>query len=300
MTDSNENKPAVNIPTMVAENMGASIKSLVLQEMRAMPNVWPKMNETQQHECIERIERQIRLMAASAANTMASGEMVSVKGHIDQINLKDKIKLTVMINASNHHNDLVELYQSTGNDCRVVLCDSDQFVGGMDLVEIAEPDQQKLDLDADDDLLWCVVVPMRSGKSIVPAPSHKMAEVFARRCREVLMEHDNDLAASVYAMPWQDNKAAHARNLKNKGWEMLQEWYKKLKAGDIKAEVVALIGHNPEPNNDADSSENSKQATKVAESSDNGSNGESEQDKEEERKRKKREYDKARRASKNQ
>ena len=231
----------VNIPTVAAQNVGASIKQLILQELKAQPNVWQKMTEVQQLESIGRVDRGIRQTVTAAINTMASGSMTRVSGYVEQITIKDKIKLNVIINKSNNSEALAELYES-GNecDCQIVLVDSDQYVGGMDLIDLSESDQGQL-VDNEDNLLWCVVVPIRQGKSVVPAPSHQQAETFARRCREVLIEHDSDLAACVYAMPWQQNKAGHARMLKQGHWKQLQDWYAKLEAGDIEAEVVGLI-----------------------------------------------------------
>lgn len=238
----NEKVEQVNIPTVAAENVGASIKQLVLQEMKVMPNVWQKLSEREQIEVVGRIDKGVRYTVAAAVNTIASANMVRLSGYIEQINLKDKIKVTLIVDKNrNNSDDLSELYDAAnGVDCQIVIADSDQYIGGMDLIDLSESDQGEL-VDNEDNLLWCVVVPIRQGKSVVPAPSHQQAETFARRCREVLIEHDSDLAACVYAMPYQQNKAGHARMLKQGHWKQLQEWYAKLEAGDIKAEVVGLI-----------------------------------------------------------
>ena len=55
------------------------------------------------------------------------------------------------------------------------------------------------------------------------------------------MQHDDDLAASVYAMPWQDNKQAHARMTKIGYWSHALAWLDRLENGEEVAEVVGLI-----------------------------------------------------------
>ncbi len=244
MSNTTETQSTTTIPMLTAHNLGASLKSLVFDEIKALQNVWQKLSERQQNMVVERVEKQIKCMTASAVNTLASGEMPRLEGYIEQVNFKDKIKATVILSGSNDREALMELVELVDrNPCQLVLTDSEQFTSHMDLIEVDESDQPDM-LESEDNLLWCVVVPIRQGnESIVPAPSHEMAETLAKKIRKTLISYDNDLASSVYAKPWNENKASHARMLKNNCWSSLVDWYHRLEKGEEDAEPVAFITH---------------------------------------------------------
>ncbi len=296
-----------SIPLVAAENLGAGLKQMLLNELRIAPNVWQKMSEKQQKEVIERLDLQIRHSTAAAVNTIASGHNTSVNGVIEGIAIKGKTKLTISLEGSNEGASLAELYEAgSGSNCKIILIDDDQYTGGMEFIEMPQPDQQAM-IDPDDGLLWSVVVPIRSGKNIVAAPSAKQAFMLSQRIRAAIVDENSDMANTVYAMPWQDNKAAHDRMLKKGDWKRLVQWHNDLIEGKIKAEVTGLLGFLSEGSNLAYDGSNDKQATIAPDSQnkapeagtdDNEADEMSIEDKEELRKAKKRAYDKRRRADK--
>lgn len=238
----NQNQAAeTNIPKMAGDAMGASIKQLLLQEIKLLPKPWAAMSSGEQNDAIFRIERGITHAVAGAVNTIASGGLPRIKADIDQVTIKDKTKVTLIIGGNNSQDMLNELYQASGTPCQIVLADSEQFLGGMDLIEMPADDQPEL-ISINDKLLWCVVIPIRKGnESVIPAPNYEAAENFAKKAREILLRHDDDLAASVYAMPWQANKQAHARMTKKGYWSHALAWLERLENGEEVAEVVGLI-----------------------------------------------------------
>lgn len=298
---------AKNTPFVAAENLGAGLKQLILQELKVAPNTWQKMSEKQQAEVIDRVDAHIRYASAAAVNTIASGSQTTVNGVIEGIAIKGKTKITISIEGKNDSTALAELYEAgSGSDCKIILIDNEQYTGGMEFVSIPEPNQGAL-IDPDDGLLWCVVVPIRSGKSIVAAPSAKQAAMLAQRIRAAIIDTDSDMANMVYAMPWQDNKAAHDRMIKKGDWKRLVEWHKELTEGKIKIEVTGLLSFIPEASNLDDSGAEVSEATQASKSEnkapeaakdDNEADKMSKEDKEELRKAKKRAYDKQRRADK--
>lgn len=293
---------ASKTPFVAAENLGAGLKQLIIQELKVAPNTWQKMSEKQQAETIDRVDLHIRYAAAAAVNTIASGSQTTVNGVIDGISIKGKTKITINVEGKNDSAALAELYEAgSGSDCKIVLIDNEQYTGGMEFVSIAEPNQGDL-IDPDDGLLWCVVVPIRSGKSIVAAPSAKQATMLSQRIRAAIIDINSDMANMVYAMPWQDNKAAHDRMIKKGDWKRLVEWHKELTEGKVKIEVTGLLSFLPESSNLDDDGFESSEATQDSKSENeasdatNDDNNDGEISKEELRKAKKRAYDKERRS----
>lgn len=239
------------IPYIAAANMGKSMMDLMLQELKAAPDVWQKMSAQQQSEVIERFRLRIQYAIAGAVNTVVTGGHIALAGTIDSIAKKDKIKLTVIIDRNNNSDAMHEFYLAdSGAACQILMADAGQYCGGMDLIE-AEPDQGALFGNEpelpDDQLLWAVNVPMLTGATNVPAPSRKDAELYARSIREKLIELDRaEFASSVYALPWQLNRGEHMRQYNNGNWESLINWFSQLCSGEVEVKPVALIGHSPE------------------------------------------------------
>lgn len=242
------------LPMLAAEHMGKKLVELVLQELRVAPDVWQKMSESKQKEAIERIQHGVKYAVAGAVNTIVTGGHTALAGTIDTVNIKDKIKLTVIVSKGNHTEALSELYAAgSESSCQILLSSAEQYLGGMDLVE-ADPDQGQLfGSDGaslpDDAFLWAINLPLMSGgASMIPAPSRKDAELFARSIREKLYEMDQvEYAKSVYAHLWPLNNGEHTRSMNKGNWEAMISWFGQLCAGEVDVAPVALIGHTPEP-----------------------------------------------------
>lgn len=255
----NGTKPDVSkIPYMAAEFMGKSMLDLILQELKAAPDVWQKMSQKQQDDVIGRARNSIQYAVAGAVNTITTQNQTSIGAVVDGIAKKDKIKLTLLVPHSNDSESLMNLYQlNSGATVRVLLGNAEPYIGGMELV-VSEPDQRELFAESaipDDDLLWAVNLPiMRGDSAVFPAPTRKDAEVYARSIREKLLEKDsvfsNDCAKHVFSLPWIENAGEHTRAIQSGKWEALINWYVKLKNGELDIdhapmndEPVALIKH---------------------------------------------------------
>lgn len=245
------------IPQLAAENMGKAILELVLQELRAAPDMWSRMSQKQQNETIDRARQGVQWAIAGAVNTITTQDQVSLGAIVDSLTIKDKIKLVLQVSRSNETETLNDLYQlGSGANVRVLLSNAEPYIGGMDLV-VAEPDQRELfaqQIIPDDDLLWAINLPMMSGSDgLFPAPNRQQAELYARAIREKLLEKDTefskDCAKHVFALPWIYNQGEHTRGIKDDKWEALVDWYVKLKNGDLDIEPkesIALVEHVPE------------------------------------------------------
>ncbi len=245
------------IPQLAADNMGKAILELVLQELRAAPDIWSRMSQKQQNETIDRARQGVQWAVAGAVNTITTQDQVSLGAIVDSLTIKDKIKLVLQVSRSNETETLNDLYQlGSGANVRVLLSNAEPYIGGMDLV-VAEPDQRELfaqQIIPDDDLLWAINLPMMSGSDgLFPAPNRQQAELYARAIREKLLEKDTefskDCAKHVFALPWIYNNGEHTRSIQGGKWETLVNWYVKLKNGELDIEPkepIALVEHVPE------------------------------------------------------
>ncbi|MEC7119031.1 MAG: hypothetical protein VXW65_03885 [Pseudomonadota bacterium] len=246
------------IPYIAAANMGKQFMDLMLQEFKAAPDVWQKMNSQQQSEVIERIRQRVQYATAGAVNTIVTGGHTALAGQIESIAKKDKIKLTVIIDRNNNSDAMHEFYLAdSGAPCQILMADAAQYCDSMELVE-ADPDQPALFGNEpelpDDQLLWAVNVPMLTGATIAPAPHRKDAELYARSIREKLIELDRtEFATNVYALPWPMNRGEHMRSYNKGNWEALINWFSQLCAGEVEVKPVVLISHAPEPEEVAES-----------------------------------------------
>lgn len=132
---------------LASENLGRSLLEGLLQEIRIMPDCWQKLNESRQNEVIERLQTQITHAVGRAVYTIASAERTTLVGKLEQVNSKEKIKATFVIDprAEGRH----ELSDTVGKDCLLVIASSSEYLDGIDQIK-ADPDQSPLDLNGGD------------------------------------------------------------------------------------------------------------------------------------------------------
>ena len=245
-----------SIPMLAAEHLGTSYIQMLLQELKAAPDVWQKLSENQQHEIIERARQNAARSIAGAVNAIITNGHTALGGTIESVNIKDKIKLTVIVAKGNDSEALAELYQSGSEaPCQIMLGNAEQYLGGMDRIQ-AEPNQPELfDPETpEDSLLWAINIPILSGNSVVPCPNRKDAETYARSIRNKFLEDENeanhDYAKLVYAMPWTESPGAHNRSMAKGNWEAILNWFSKLCRGEVVVEPIALLEFVPEAESD--------------------------------------------------
>lgn len=133
---------------MAVSNLGQSLMQLVLQEVRALPDVWQKLPEYRQNEVIERIRMNVETGVFKAVSLIASQGCQKVVGELEKVTLADKRQAVITLMHNNEYNALHELYESTKQVVMIVLASPDQFTGGMDDVR-GDPDQPDLDLNSE-------------------------------------------------------------------------------------------------------------------------------------------------------
>ncbi len=127
---------------LVADFMFGELRDALLTEIKALGNPWPMMPQQEQDEVIERIDGQVKDVIERAADTLAAHEFPIIAGQLDTITIKDGIKAVIKVPM--HEKQRYELVDAVGSKIRLVVVDTEQFIGGGEIT--SDSDQHELPL----------------------------------------------------------------------------------------------------------------------------------------------------------
>lgn len=130
---------------IAAETMHGDLMALVLDELRAAPDVWQKLGEDEQQQVIDRVRSRTRDAIDECVRLIATQGFTRIRAKVDSITVKDGIKAVVTL--SQHDAARHDLIDAQGSSVYIVLADPDAFAGGAEAHK-PEPNQQALTLDA--------------------------------------------------------------------------------------------------------------------------------------------------------
>lgn len=125
------------------EHLGLSLLEKCLEEMKAMPHVWQKMTEAQQHQVLERLKLTIEEAATTSIAALRANGSEFVPVHIDQLNVKKDTKLTLSVSKCSH-----ELIDHVSSPAILVLESPKSYLESMSKIK-ADADQTSLDIGDD-------------------------------------------------------------------------------------------------------------------------------------------------------
>lgn len=125
------------------ETMAGDLLSALVDEIRILPDVWPKIPEVEQGEIIERLRARVTHNVREAVHALAADGRITIAADLEAVTFKDGCKATLKIakNASGKH----DLIDAVGRSVLVVLANPDDYLGGLGDVK-PDPDQRALDL----------------------------------------------------------------------------------------------------------------------------------------------------------
>ncbi|MET4160524.1 hypothetical protein ABIE61_000338 [Marinobacterium sp. MBR-111] len=85
-----------------AHTMHTDLMGVVINTCKALPNVWQKMNEEQQQDFIDSIDRQIKELVTSCVKTIAADDRPFVLAKVDQVVFKGGIEAKLKIERDAH------------------------------------------------------------------------------------------------------------------------------------------------------------------------------------------------------
>lgn len=132
-----------NTLAMTAATIGADLLAALVQEVKLLPDVWPKMSKAKQDDVIDRLRKRVIHNVQMATHLIASDGRVTVVAELEQITVKDGIKavLTMSKNDPNRHG----LIDCQGKTVLIALADAEAHMGEVAAVR-GEEDQRAMDL----------------------------------------------------------------------------------------------------------------------------------------------------------
>lgn len=126
---------------LAADSMLGNLIAVCLDEIKAAPDVWPKLNEHQQGDVIDRVRRQIETAIRQAVHLIAADGREVIAADLEQITAKDDIK--AVLKLARHDERRHALLDAVGKPVLIVVAGNSQFLGG----EIPAPEPNQADLD---------------------------------------------------------------------------------------------------------------------------------------------------------
>lgn len=126
-------------PPPVEQTVGTALLKAMLTELQMLSPRYQAMADEQQQEVIDRLRLQISDQLHEAMNAIAAKSYQSVPATVTSVGFGEKVarvKLEIFSAAKGLH-ALADLIVHGKGACMVVLCDLDQFTGGMDAVKPA-------------------------------------------------------------------------------------------------------------------------------------------------------------------
>lgn len=77
---------------MTAEAIGKDLLGALVQEVKLMPDVWPKLSEQKQADIIERLRNRVETNVKMAVHLIASEGRTACVAELEGVTIKDEIK----------------------------------------------------------------------------------------------------------------------------------------------------------------------------------------------------------------
>ncbi|HFH3653321.1 TPA: hypothetical protein ACGJZ0_003808 [Pseudomonas aeruginosa] len=132
-----EEQPAT-VVSLAAETLGRDLLQALLQEVRVLPDVWPKLTEKKQADVIDRLRSTVERTVKYAVKLISAGERPAIGGILESVAIKEGIKATFKVSQFDPlRHDLID---RAGKVCMLVVADAEEYLQGMDTV-VPDPDQ---------------------------------------------------------------------------------------------------------------------------------------------------------------
>jgi len=138
----------VDSVTKVTESIGTTLLKALLTELKMLSPRFTHQTEELQREIIERLRLQVADQLREAVVQIAAKSYKSIPGTIIKCPFTDGVQVQINMNRTNKV--VHDVADSVGGECMIVLCDMDEFVGGMETA--VKPSSQQRDwTNAEDD-----------------------------------------------------------------------------------------------------------------------------------------------------
>ncbi len=128
-------------PEIASETMVGDLMQLVIDELKAAPDIWPKLGERWQRDVIVRTRQRVEDAVRQCVHIIASDHRPTIVATVESVTVKDGIKAVLTLPKSDTQRH--ELFDSAGRSCLIVVGGAEDYAGGADQVKV-DPDQPPL------------------------------------------------------------------------------------------------------------------------------------------------------------
>jgi hypothetical protein len=128
---------------MASETVAGDLLETLIRELKVLPDIWAKLPEHEQTEIIDRVRKRVGDNVRRAVRLIASEKRVTVAADLKKVVFGDHIEAVFTIAARDPSR--LELADSRGQACLIVVTDAAAHMGGLDDVK-GDPDQRDLPL----------------------------------------------------------------------------------------------------------------------------------------------------------
>lgn len=130
--------PAVEL---ARETMVGDLMSLVIEELKAAPDVWQKLSEHKQDAVIGRVHQRVLEAVRQAVELIATNGHTATPATLEQVTVKDAVKAVITVSRTDPSRH--DLADAVGRAVMIVVADPTEFAGGAGDVK-PDPDQPPL------------------------------------------------------------------------------------------------------------------------------------------------------------
>lgn len=128
------------IVELASATMTGDLLTALVDELKAAPDVWPKLSQHKQDAIIDRFHRRIGEAIKEAVRMIASDNRPTIRAKLEQLVSKDGIKAVLTIAQTDPQRH--DLLDAVGQRVLLLVADADQYGGG----ERPVPDKDQPDL----------------------------------------------------------------------------------------------------------------------------------------------------------
>lgn len=144
MSNLTEEQQAI-LKTMTEANIGESFMAFIIQEIKALPDVWQKLSQNKQADVIDRARRSTQEMVSRAVHLLSNEGRPVIEAVIKQATIKDGIELKTLVTKCSSENKLELIEHSSGGNCLIILADAAENMGDIHSIK-PMPDQADLNI----------------------------------------------------------------------------------------------------------------------------------------------------------
>lgn len=134
---------AITAVELARETLLGDLMQLVIDELKAAPDVWQKLSEHKQDALIHRVEQRTREAVRQVVEMIASNGRTAIPATLEQVTVKDGIKGVITVSKTDPSRH--DLTDAVGRAVMIVVADPSEFNGGAGAVQ-ADKDQPELPL----------------------------------------------------------------------------------------------------------------------------------------------------------